>query len=68
LIFVCQARISEVYLLDAAIQVGLVASWVYGWRKTERQLAQAAPAAVSQPASASQSSALTVVSQTPAAR
>jgi hypothetical protein len=64
-IFVFQNRISEVYLLDAVIQVGLVASWVYGWRKTERQLAEAArlaPAAVSQPA------ALPVASQAPAAR
>jgi hypothetical protein len=42
LIFVCQERISKVYLLDAIIQVGLVAFWVYGWRKTERALAQSA--------------------------
>ena len=48
LIFVFQERISKVYLLDAIIQVVLVASWVYGWRKMERALAQ--PAAVSQPA------------------
>ena len=68
LIFVFQDRISGVYLLDAVIQVGLVASWVYGWRKTERRLAQAArlaPAAVPQPVAASQPSALPAASQTP---
>src|SRR5437763_87401 len=30
-IFVYQGRIRPVYLLDAGIQVGLVALWVYGW-------------------------------------
>jgi hypothetical protein len=65
LIFVFQSRISEVYLLDAVIQVGLVASWVYGWRKTERQLAEAARLA---PAAGSQPAALPVVPQAPPAR
>src|SRR6185369_17024902 len=71
LIFVFQTRISEVYLLDAVIQVGLVASWVYGWRKTKKQLAEAArlaPATVSEPATASQPSALSGASEAPAAR
>ena len=42
LIFVLQDRISGFYLVDAMIQMGLVAFWVYGWRKKERELAEAA--------------------------
>lgn len=42
LVFVFHGRISPVYLIDAFIQMGLVAFWVYGWRKNERELAQAA--------------------------
>jgi hypothetical protein len=52
LIFVFQERISAFYLVDAAIQVGLIVFWVYGWRRKEKQLARAADtsrAAVAQP-------------------
>ena len=69
LIFVFQKRISAVYLLDTCIQVGLVASWVYGWRKSEKALARAArasPAAVPEPAAAAQPGAAVPATSRPA--
>jgi hypothetical protein len=41
MVFVFHGRISAIYMIDACIQVGLVAFWVYGWRKKEKALAQA---------------------------
>jgi hypothetical protein len=37
-------RISVFYLFDAVIQVGLVAFWVYGWRRGKEDVARAATA------------------------
>jgi hypothetical protein len=71
LIFVLQGRISQLYLLDMLAQVGLVASWVYGWRRMEAARAKAAqvspPTGVSQPAAGSPPSAVPLASQAPPA-
>src|SRR5262249_45539085 len=39
---VVHRRISALYLLDAVIQVGLVAFWVYGWRRGKEENAPGA--------------------------
>src|SRR5207248_11336243 len=68
LIFVFQDRISGFYLADAIIQMGLVAFWVYGWRKKERELAEAARAsatALSQPPAASRPAAALLATAQP---
>jgi hypothetical protein len=41
--FVVQRRISLVYLLDAAVEVGLVALWLYGWQTGRSELRRCAP-------------------------
>jgi len=33
ILFVLQRQISPIYLLDAVIEIGLVALWIHGWRR-----------------------------------
>jgi hypothetical protein len=42
-IFVFHGRISAVYLLDAAAQIGLVVLWLYGWRTGRSELRTCQP-------------------------
>jgi len=44
IVYVINRSISVLYLLDAFIQGGLVAAWVYGWRTGKEKLAQAVAA------------------------
>jgi hypothetical protein len=44
---------SALYLLDAALQLGLVAFWVYGWRRSARATPTAAVAGQAPPTAAS---------------
>ena len=48
-IFILHSRISALYLLDVIIQFGLVAFWVYGWRRKTQQLAAASQSARVEP-------------------